>query len=278
MTSSPVQTCGKPMAVQARWRAPLLMLAACLLGAVAMVAPAQAQPGSPCLADPNAAASGELGYRQRGTRCEGALERYVSNRANITLVGYHSGTLDFSRIRRVDNLLLVVGAQAGTPVALRAQSLTGQSRYQMDIAQVAPGLPIAWPLDVVRKAASSSMAANLDAFAVVACSARCVDRPDTVYWPVSLADAAPGPLALKLRAGTRANSVSVSLQPSAGGAKPRQWTAEGVGLSPNSVATVPLPVDLPGGAYELVVEARDARTREPVGALYATIVVPAATR
>ena len=54
-----------------------------------------------------------------------------------------------------------------------------------------------------------------------------------------------------------------------------RWLAEKVSLIPDGVATIVLPTDVRSGFYELTIEARDSQTREPLGALYATIVVPA---
>ncbi len=200
-------------------------------------------------------------------------------------MGYHRGAIDFSAIRRVATLTLIVDGEGGRgPVALRALSTTSQARYQMDSAEVGLGRPFDWSLELLRKASSLSAAAaaDLDALGIVACSARCSDRPDTVYWPVALATAPAtseaSMLTLKLRAGVRSDSVSMSLRPLVGSGPMRTWPVKNVALTPNGVATVPLPGDLEPGSYELTVEARDARTREPLGALYATIVVPRSTR
>ena len=70
----------------------------------------------------------------------------------------------------------------------------------------------------------------------------------------------------------------MSLRPLVAGAQVRNLPLKNVALTPNGVASLPLPPDLEPGSYELTVEARDARTREPLGALYATIVVPRPTR
>lgn len=248
-----------------------------------MVSLVHSQQDAPCLADTSTAAVGDLGYRSRDGRCEGALQRFVSSQAAISLMGYHRGTIDFSAIRRNSTLpLMVVGAGANGAIALRALSITSQARYQMDTASVELGQPFEWPVELLRKASSLSAAkaADIDALGVIACSARCVDRPDTVYWPVSMATVAAGAqtLAIKLRAGVRSNSVIVSLRPISGSASAHRWPANGVSLTPDGVATIPLPPDLQAGIYELTVEARDAQTLEPLGALYATIVVPLVSR
>lgn len=279
-----------PKRSAAKWPVPFgtrgrALVAATLALAALGPAPIRAQPVGPCLADTSAAAAGELGYKTRGGRCEGALQRYVSSQASIALVGYHRGIIDFGAVRRVATLTLIVDGEGNKgPIALRALSTTGQARYQMDSAEVGLGRPFDWSLELLRKASSLSAAtaADLDALGVIACSARCIDRPDTVYWPVALAITSvtgeTSALTLKLRAGVRSDSVSMSLRPLVGGGQTRTWPVKNATLTPNGVVTVPLPGDLEPGSYELAVEARDARTREPLGALYATIVVPRPTR
>lgn len=245
--------------------------------------PARAQ-SSPCLADVHAAAEGELGYRLRlGSRCEGALQRYVSSASRIALVGYHQGTLDIRNAKLTSVPLTVTADARPGPVVLRAMSLTSQSRYQMDNIDVVPGRTFHWPIELVRQAAAATRGpgANLGALGVIACSNRCVDRPDTVYWPVAFtaeqASADDG-LSLKLRSGVRAENISVTLEPTADASAAHSWRVKDLALTPNGVATVALPAGQRAGLYRLTVDARDAETSEPVGALHATIYIPGPRR
>jgi len=261
------------------WRA----LLACGMGlSAAFSLPTYSQPGGPCLADPITAADGDLGYKSRGPRCEGALQRFVSSQASITLIGYHRGTIDFGAIRRAPSLPLVVeGAGARDAIALRALSLTNQARYQMDSVSYKPGEPFIWPVDLLRKASAlgATKAADIETLSVLACTSRCVDRPETTYWPVSTTPASSSQtLSLRVRAGVRSDSVTVNLKPKGSGASTFGWPAKGVSLTPDGVATIILPADVRPGTYELTIEARDTQTREPLGALYATIVVPPSAR
>ena len=142
----------------------------------------------PCLADVQAAAEGELGYRLRsGTRCEGALQRYISSASRIVLVGYHQGTLDIRNAKLTSVPMTVTADARPGPIVLRAMSLTSQSRYQMDNVDVVPGRTFHWPVDLVRQAAAATRGpgANMSALGVIACSNRCVDRPTRCIgrWP-----------------------------------------------------------------------------------------------
>jgi hypothetical protein len=262
----------------------LRALLACAIGLSAVFAlPIYSQPGGPCLADPITAADGDLGYRSRGARCEGALQRFVSSQASITLVGYHRGTIDFGAIRRTPSVSLIVeGAGAKDVIALRALSITNQARYQMDSVKYKPGEPFIWSVDMLRRASSlgATKAADIETLSVLACTSRCVDRPETTYWPVSTATPASNSqtLSLRVRAGVRSDSVTVNLRQRGGGASTYGWPAKGVSLTPDGVATIILPADVHPGDYELTIEARDTQTREPLGALYATIVVPPPAR
>jgi hypothetical protein len=177
--------------------------------------------------------------------------------------------------------LIVEGAGAKDVIALRALSITNQARYQMDSVESKPGEPFVWPVDLLRRASSlgATKAADIEALGVLACSSRCVDRPDTTYWPVSTSTPASNSqtLSLRVRAGVRSDSVTVNLK-QRGGNSNYGWPAKGVSLTPDGVATIILPADVSPGAYELTIEARDTQTREPLGALYATIVVPPTAR
>lgn len=105
------------------------------------------------------------------------------------MIGYHRGTIDFNSIRKSTQLPLIVEAVGARDViALRAMSVTSQARYQMDSVDFRPGEPFVWPIDLLRQASSlgATRAADVEAMGVLACTARCSDRPDTVYWPVSV--------------------------------------------------------------------------------------------
>ena len=85
-------------------------------------------------------------------------------------------------------------------------------------------------------------------------------------------------LSLKLRSGVRAENISVTLEPTTDASASHSWRVKDLALTPNGVATVALPTGQRAGLYRLTVDARDAETSEPVGALHATIYIPGPRR
>lgn len=258
-------------------------IAPCTVALSLLAATPTSAQNAPCLADVKSAAEGELGYRLRsGAHCEGALQRYVSSSSRIALVGYHQGTLDFRSATLTSVPLTVITDARPGPIVLRAMSLTSQSRYQMDNVDVVSGRTFHWPVDLLRQAAATrGSGASISALGVIACSNRCAHRPDTVYWPVAFtAEQRPADdgLSLKLRSGVRAESISVTLEPTADASASHSWRVKDLALTPNGVATVALPTGQRAGLYRLTVDARAEDTSEPVGALHATIYIPGPRR
>lgn len=235
---------------------------------------AQAQPDS-CLADVNAAASGDLGYRYRDSRCEGALKRFVASSPSIDLVGYHYGNLRL-RANPVATVSIMAYGEGGGTVYLRALSLTSRSRYQMDHVNTKFGEHFLWPVDVLDKVIKQRGETGVDAsnIGIVACSNRCADRPDTTYWPVGTEppSVSGNAVSLVLRAGVRATDVRVQLKGKDG--KTVTVDASKSVLTADSVTLIALPNDISGGKYELTVSAKDFVSREPLDALYTTVYVP----
>jgi hypothetical protein len=246
----------------------------CCAMSFSLQSPAHAQPES-CLADINAAASGDLGYKYRDSRCEGALKRFVGSSPSIDLIGYHYGTLRLPSGSASTVPIVAYGDGRGT-VYLRALSLTSRSRYQMDHVNMKFGEPFPWPIDVLDKAAKQRGEAGVNAsnIGLAVCSNRCADRPETIYWPVGTAptSASGGVLSLVLHAGVRAVDVHVQLKGKDG--KVETVDASKAVLTPDGVTQVALPDSLRSGSYELEVTAKDFVTRETLDALFATIYIP----
>jgi len=259
-----------------------------LLGAVLLdciVSPVVLAQTDRCLADVMAAASGDVGYRFRGTRCEGTLRRYVSTATDIKLVGYHVGRPTLRVPGDKAASLVILASTVSEPVSLRATSLTSQFRYQMDSSAVVVGRAFHWPLDVVEQAATAGPGGkglDLSTLGVVACNNRCSDRPDTMYWPVAFTVEAPSPTvrgSLVLRSGIRAEKLRLEISPvDTAKGTPRKWQVPNVTLTPDGVSSIDLPQGVETGLYRLVVDARDTETSQALGSLHAIIFVPPSGR
>jgi hypothetical protein len=117
-------------------------------------------------------------------------------------------------------------------------------------------------------------ALDLSATSLIACSNRCAERPDTLYWPIEIAGKRPDPplLYLLLRSGVRATRVTVELAPARGAAIP--VPADKAVLTADGVTAIALPANLAPGTYRLAVTAVDFSSDEALDALDATIAVP----
>lgn len=236
-----------------------------------------------CLAAQTLAASGSLGYRQRGQRCEGLLRRLVGNSSAIDLLGYHAGTVDFDALRKQPLALFVLGEGADVQVSLRARMVTANSVYQMDSTPAKLGGQFPWPNDVALAASLSQSDASdgrqsidLNQFGVVACSDRCAERPKTVYWPVQTSTsrgAGSEALSLVLRSDAYGTHLLVRLKSEEAGTV-TELKGNNPDLDPRGITVLQLPSTLPKGMYQLTVQAREKETRDPMGALFATIYVP----
>jgi hypothetical protein len=238
-----------------------------------------APPG--CLVSTTLAASGSLGYRPRGQRCEGLLMRLVGNSSAITLLGYHAGALNFDVLQKQPMALTILGEGAEAEISLRARVVTASSIYQMDSTAVKLGGQFPWPNDVALAAIVQSDAGNgkrpldLTQFGVVACNQRCAERPETVYWPVQGSPSQgekDQTLWLVLRSDTYGTNLIVRLKSEDGTLTELKGTNPD--LDPRGITVLPLKQALPAGMYRLTAQARDKETRDPMGALFATIYIP----
>lgn len=242
---------------------------------VLLGSPSPALAQGACLADVTAAAAGDLGYRQRGSRCEGVLKLFVSNNEKIEILGYHYGKIEFPPSGATLSIR-VLGKQPTAPVVLRGIRLTSRSWYQMDSGKVQVGEIFPWPADVLARAfkAGGNAALGLQALALIACSNLCVDRPDTTYWPIELVEQhqRSASLTLLLRGTVRATGVVAEFTPTEGGTIP--VPESNVVLTIDGVSAISLPSNMKPGTYKLTVTATEYGSGEPLEALHATIIVP----
>ena len=233
--------------------------------------------GADCLADMRTAASGPLGYKSRSQRCEGLLQRFVSSSDSIDLIGYHAGNVEVRKLAKSSVTVTAIGAGGHEPVALRALSLTSRGRYQMDRENGHVGEPFDWSPEVAGQLIGSGPPATLDPAKVglLACSLRCADQPETVYWPVAMGALPGGPLnlALLFRAGVKATRLSLQLERDG---KTTVVPAGGLALLPDAVTTIALPASLPTGLYKIVLDGRNDGNGAPLAAFVGTIFVPKA--
>jgi len=213
-----------------------------------------------------------LTYAERENRCEGVLPRYVGYGDNIELIGFFLGKFNDS----MPVAELSVGSPAGQNEALtiRALSLTSRLRYQMDALVDANG-KFRWPLALLGKA-RSDIGIDTKAMGIVACTNRCANRPDTVYFPLSSAamdDSARPPLTVRLRADTSARAVRFTLRSVVGGPVIESQLGRQT-LNPDELTEITLPSSLASGEYRLDVRATNSESRQPMSPLIARIVVP----
>lgn len=224
-----------------------------------------------CLAAVDGTQPGTLRYAPRRDRCEGALPLYVGRGEGISLIGYGAGSIDADLQSAV---LTVPHGPAQPALTLRALSLTSRKRYQMDMP-LTDQERYGWPLELVRRARSDQqLDLNPATIGVLACTNRCISRPDTVYFPVYLhhAGQASQPLAIRLRAEDVAVGLRMRLLPLDAG-RPIETDLGGLELYPDDLTTIALP-RLASGQYRLEVRATSLDTRQAMPSLLVRIHVP----
>ncbi|WP_144444265.1 hypothetical protein [Caballeronia arationis] len=204
------------------------------------------------------------------------LKQFVASYSNIELVGYQIGSMPAHLMPGVPITLVTLGKSTDGPVFLRAQSVTSHLRYQMDRANTKLGQEVAWQSDVLAQlseASAAQPALDLSKLAILACSNNCSGSPNTIYWPVLFKGTrSDGGLMLALRAGVRADQVSIRFQTSA--LETVDATYPDVVLVPDGVTFVTLPRRLTAGRYQVVVTATDIAMQEQLKAFVANIVIP----
>jgi hypothetical protein len=271
----------QPVLAKTTLRRPSAFLGARAALAATLVMASPALHAAQCLADVQAAVSGPMGYQARGDRCEGLLRRFVGNSSAVDLIGYHVAGLGFATTSGEPLKLVAIGTDRQRRVTLRAMSLTSRAYYQMDRVDLAVMEEFVWPTADVLGAVTNPASASVDPskIGIVACSNRCSDRPDTVYWPVgvfpSKENSGGFAYAVVLRSDTRARLVGMRL--SSSGREVDVPLPQAV-LFGDGVTVVPLPAGLAPGEWNLTVEARDARSNQPLGTLLAVLAVPVWSR
>ncbi|MDR5806340.1 hypothetical protein [Caballeronia sp. LZ001] len=244
------------------------------IGWLYFVAPNSSNAEPRCLADPHSASDESYGYKMRGQRCEGELKNFVALTDGVSLVGYQQGAIAFD-LRRNQTLTVEAVGDSHESAYLRAMSVTSRARYQMDEEVVPLQSPVVWPMDVLKQAVEHSANGALDVstIALSACSHRCADIADTVYWPVRALATASGDreLALFVRSATRAVDVTATLTSLNGDKISAKASAA---ANANLISAIRLPASLKPGRYRLSITAFDDELHVAMPAFYGTIVVP----
>jgi hypothetical protein len=217
----------------------------------------------------------EIGYKQRGSRCEGLTARPVSGSINLTLIGYQTGNTSYD-FRNQDKLVVsVLGVDGRQKISLQATSLNPQVSYRMDTSDVDLHGQFVCPTDLLRLLLKQNQIylAPSD-IALLACSNRCEEKVSTKYWPVTIGAASPvQPSTLMLILDTTVELGSVGLHIRRGGKTVLNENVPGSYFAAHRSIPVTLPHLAPGD-YDLAVSATAPDSRDPAGVLNVTVVVP----
>lgn len=102
---------------------------------------------------------GELGYRQRGNRCEGFYRAQVASISAISVIGFIKGSLHFDLSE--DEVIEVSVPALPIDLHIRAVGIPFKTYYRMD-SRIAPGEKLIWPVkDVIYPAKLSAKTINV---------------------------------------------------------------------------------------------------------------------
>ncbi len=214
---------------------------AALAAALALL-PAGAGAQSPC--DPSLRAlPGDVGYRERGDRCEGRYAQPVAGTPLYLVSVIEAFDYDTAA---AGPLLVRWTAPAAVPVHLRAQGIRRQLYYRMDADRPAGTDSYEWSTDVL----TSQRIAGRDLGALASARTAVGGAERTVYLPLRIGRGDQplpcGPVRLVLWPGARLDSLTVSLAPLTGGgargASLRESRELGLGYYPEQA---PIEVRLP---------------------------------
>lgn len=134
--------------------------------------------------------AGETGYRERAGRCEGVYPQPIAERVHLRLLGYHAAEPAFELASAKLISFEIAAARSGgdatdgLPFVLRAISMRERLNYQLDTT-VPGGQPV-FLLDTALLR-HPDIALSQREVAVLACRPDCTARPQSRYFPVSLA-------------------------------------------------------------------------------------------
>jgi hypothetical protein len=142
---------------------------------------AAAGSGYRCLLSNKPVADASVGYRLRGSRCEGLYANLVDGEEGLWLVGFQTTSNAFEPKSDRTVRISVNGAAPG-PLLLQVSSVARRVHYGMDTDSLAGGV-FDWSLDVFRNEAIGLGPGDI---AAVACTNRCRRERKTLFLPVEL--------------------------------------------------------------------------------------------
>jgi hypothetical protein len=159
--------------------ASVLLLVA--LGAAMDGGSASAGAGYRCLLPNQPVADSAVGYKLRGSRCEGLYANLVDGEEGLWLVGFQTTSTAFNPQTDSSVRISVPGGVPG-PLLLQVSSVAWRVHYGMDTDSLDRGA-FDWSLDVFRNKAIGLGAEDI---AAVACTNRCRRERTTMFVPVEL--------------------------------------------------------------------------------------------
>ena len=166
---------------RAAWAAPIIVLAA--LG-VASAHRAWAGSSYRCLLPNQPVSDASVGYKLRGSRCEGLYANLVDGEEGLWLVGFQMKHNSFAPSTDA-SVKIKVGGASGEPLLLQVSSIAWRVHYGMDTDNLVGGT-FDWSLDVFR---NKAIGLGPDDVAAVACTNRCSRDGKTLFLPVEISRA-----------------------------------------------------------------------------------------
>jgi hypothetical protein len=162
----------------------LALAASVITGAVALAAVANHVAAGPggyrCLLANPPVEDSKVGYKLRGSRCEGTYANLVDGEEGLWLVGFQVSEFQFGE--HDQSVKINVGGRGLGPLLLQVSSVAWHVHYEMDTDSLDGGM-FDWNLDVFRNPA---LGLGPDDIAAVACTNRCQRDRKTAFLPVDL--------------------------------------------------------------------------------------------
>jgi len=143
--------------------------------------PATAGSDYRCLLSNQPVADSAVGYKLRGSRCEGLYANLVDGEEGLWLVGFQTTSNSFNPQKESTVRINVNGAAPG-PLLLQVSSVAWRVHYGMDTDSLEGG-GFDWSLDVFR---DKAIGLGPDDVAAVACTNRCRRDGKTLFLPVEM--------------------------------------------------------------------------------------------
>jgi hypothetical protein len=170
------------------------VLIVALVIATGALAEREVRAGSACLLRSSTNVPNDIGYRQRGTRCEGVFSVPVSGEISISVIGFHSGEPTYAGSGEVP--LAVKGSPRPSDLALRVLARDPQVLFQMDTDAFDGGGIYRWDTAIVR---DNRVNLGPDQIAAIACNNGCRHDNTTRFYPVAVGNTPSDDLQLVIR-------------------------------------------------------------------------------